>query len=78
LRRLAFELARDIEQIARVEADLERRRIVFSADLFGGAAAFGVVDREYQLVGAYVELDRAAPLAGDGGYAVDRALVVGI
>jgi hypothetical protein len=49
-----------------------------SADLLGGAAAFGVVDREYQLVGAYVELDRAAPLAGDGGYAVDRAHELGV
>ena len=49
MRRLALELASDVEQIASVEADLERRRIVIDADLLGSAAALRVVDREQSL-----------------------------
>ena len=47
---LALELAGDVEEIARVEADLERACAVLDADLLGGAAALGVVDREHELV----------------------------
>src|SRR5690242_4066429 len=37
-RDLAFDLRRDVEQIARVEADIERLGLVIDLELFGGAA----------------------------------------
>ena len=46
--RVAVELAGDVEEIAGVEADIERRRIVIDLDLLGGAAGIRIVDRERQ------------------------------
>ena len=34
----AFDLRRDVEQITRVEADIERVTVVLDFDFFGGAA----------------------------------------
>ncbi len=71
-RALALELVGDVEQVARVEADLERGRAVLDRDLFRRAAALGIVHRQHQLVLRQVELHRAAALAGDGRDAVHR------
>src|SRR5262249_36382295 len=63
LRRATFELARDVEEITSVEADLERIEAVLDRQLLGGAAAIGVVDRERELAVGDGELHRAALVA---------------
>ena len=42
---LALELRGDVEEIAAVEADIERIRVVFDLELLGGAAGIGIGDR---------------------------------
>ena len=71
---LAIDLGRDVEQVARVEADIERIGVVVDLEFLGGAAGIRVGDREHQLAARERELDGAAALARDRGDAVDRLL----
>ena len=72
----ALDLAGDVEQIARVETDIERVGRVFDLELLGGAAGIGIGHAEHELARGQRELHGAAALAGDGGDAVDRGLKV--
>ncbi len=73
---LAFDLRGDVEQIARVEADIERIGVVFDLELLGGAAGIRIGDREHQPAAIERQLHRAAALARHRGDAVDRGLEI--
>src|SRR2546421_360199 len=75
-RDFAFDLGGDVEQIARVEADIERVGGVFDFELFGGAAGIRVGHRQHQLAVGQRQLYGAAAFARNGRDAVDRGLKV--
>src|SRR5690349_24869567 len=65
---VAVELGRDVEQIAGVEADIDRRGIGIDLDLFRRAARIRVVDGQRQAPVAQSELHRASPRGPAAGY----------
>ena len=75
-RHLAVELGRDVEQIARVESDIDRIGRVIDLDLLGGAAGIRVGDGQDQLAGGQRQLDGAAAFARHRRDAIDRGLEV--
>src|SRR5262249_18585288 len=73
-RRFAVELRSDVQQIARVETDIERLRPVFDFELLGGTTRIRVCDRKQELAAAQGEFHGAAALARYRGHSVDRVL----
>src|SRR6185436_4048691 len=59
----AFELPRDVEQVAGVKSDLERIEAILDGDLFARTAAVRIVDRKGELAVGDGELHRAALVA---------------
>src|SRR5262245_49170477 len=71
---LALDLGRDVEQVARVEPDIERIGLVLDLELLGGAARIRVGHRQYHAAGGERQFDRPSTLARDGRDAVDGRL----
>src|SRR5712672_2202540 len=73
-RRVALDLSRDVEQVARVEADIEWLRAVLDLDFLRGAAGIRIGDRKHELAVGERELDGTAALTRHRGNAIDRLL----
>src|SRR5579864_1830319 len=71
---VTVELSRNVEQIARVEADIERLGIVADLELLDGAARIRIGDRKHQLSCGERELHGTAALARNRRHAIDRLL----
>ena len=73
-RGFAFELGRDVEQIAGIEADIERLGAVLDLDLLGRAAGIRIGHRKHQPAAGERQLHRAPALARYRRHPVDRLL----
>ena len=70
--RVALDLPRDIEHIARVEADIEGLGAILGIELLGRGPRIGAVRRERHRAGADGELDRVRAVGGDRGDPIHR------
>src|SRR5258708_3581854 len=70
-RGFAFDLSGDIEQIARIESDIDRIGLIDDLELFGGATGIRIGHREHQSAGRERELHGAPALARYRRDAVD-------
>src|SRR3546814_20629461 len=74
LYRVAFDLAEYVEEIAGVEADLERFVGIIAGDFLGRSALFRAGHRKGHAVSVEGPLHRAGLLAGGGGEGADAFL----
>src|SRR5205085_9635677 len=72
LRVFAVDLLCDIEQIARIEADLDRAVLITHFELFDRGAILGTGSRDDEIAAIERQLHGAAALGRDRRYAIDR------
>ncbi len=68
---VAFNLAQDVHQIARVEADFEAFAAILAGNFFGSRAIFGAGDRQGDFVMIKCHFDGASFFGGDCRNAVN-------
>src|SRR6202034_2651594 len=70
----ALDLRGNVEEVARIETDIDRIGSVFDLDLLGGAAGIRIGDGQQETPSAQRQFDGTAALARDRRDAIDRSL----